>query len=107
MTHLDGSTSTADWSERAQRLRKITAKAEVSADFPLVKAVQMSRPAFARLEGAVTTYLWHSLSRAYPDCVFPLDRTLIEKHASDILAMPNRTPNGVLLPRSETFLSFN
>lgn len=67
----------------------------------------MSETAFARLEGAVVVYLWHSLSCGFPDRVFALDRFALANYASEIQALPNRTPNGVLLPRRDTYLSFN
>jgi len=93
--------------ERAQRLGAILAGAPLAADFPLVKAVRTSAPALARLQGAVVTYLWHTLSQAYPTRNFALSLDILERHAGEIQALPNRTPNGVLLPRQETYLSFN
>jgi hypothetical protein len=72
-----------------------------------LKVIRMSSAAFARLEGAVATYLWQTLSRAFPAEIFTLGTALITEHARAILALPNRTPNGVVLARRETFHSFN
>ncbi len=100
-------TATDFWHSRAQRLSRVVAQAVTVEDFPLVKAIRLSGASFARIEGAAIAYLWQSLSRAYPDRAFTLSRTLIQDHGAEILELPNRTPNGVLLPRRESFLSFN
>ena len=99
--------SRLDLTERAKRLARVVARADVTADFPLLKVVRIAQPAFARLEAAVATYIWHSLSRAHPDRNFVLGSRVLTEHASEIRALPNRTPNGVLLPRRDTFQSFN
>jgi hypothetical protein len=100
-------TTSADWSIRAQRLGRIVAGAEVAADQPLVKAIRMSAPVFARLQGAALSYVWHTLTQAYPDRAFTLAPGVMTDYASEIVSLPNRTPNGVVLPRRETFQSFN
>lgn len=92
---------------RAKRLEHIVAQADVAAEFPLLKVVRIAPAAFTRLEAAVAAYIWHSLSRAYPDRSFALGNSVLTEHASEIRALPNRTPNGVLLPRRDTFQSFN
>ncbi len=96
-----------DFSDRAARLRRAVAKADIAADYPLLKVVRMAGPAFSRLESAVMVYVWHTLSRAYPDRTFTLSRDMLAEYAPEILALPNRTPNGVLLLRRDTFHSFN
>lgn len=52
-------------------------------------------------------YIWHTLSRAHPERAFVPGHSMLADYASEILALPNRTPNGVLLPRRDTFQSFN
>lgn len=96
-----------DWSHRAQRLARIVGNASRANAFPLLHVVHMAEVASARLQAAVTTYLWQTLSKAFPDRAFDLDKRLIVRHARELLALPNRTPNGVILPRRETFQSFN
>lgn len=96
-----------DLDARAKRLGRIVAGANVAADYPLLKVVRIAPPLFTRLEAAVAAYIWHSLSRAYPDRSFALGNSILSEHASEIIALPNRTPNGVLLPRRDTFQSFN
>jgi hypothetical protein len=96
-----------EWNARAARLARIVSHGEIGADCPLVKAVRLPPAAFARLQGAVGAYLWHSLCCGFSGQVFALDQNLIIDHAEAVLGLPNRTPNGVLLPRRETFHSFN
>jgi hypothetical protein len=98
---------TIDWAERAQRLDRVVAHAPVSGKSRLVKAIGLPRSLFDQLSGAVSTYIWHSLVQAFPQDAFLLGTDLLAKYGPRILALPNRTPNGVLLPRAETFLSFN
>lgn len=94
-------------SERAGRLTRIVERANVVADFPLLKVIRISDEVFARLEGAALIYIWHSLCRAYPQHRYALRPDLLREHVNDILTLPNRTPNGVLLPRRDTFHAFN
>jgi hypothetical protein len=101
-----GSKHTA-WGARRERLARIVSKTSVAAGFPLLQVVRIRDAQFSRLEGAAFAYLWHSLSAAFPDRSFVLDRTLLVEHGASLLTLPNRTPNGVILPRQETFLSFN
>ncbi len=96
-----------DVSDRARRLARVVARADIAADYPLLKIVRIADPAFARLEAAVMVYVWHTLSRAYPDRVFTPGRDMLGTCAREIMSLPNRTPNGLLLPRRDTFQSFN
>ncbi len=96
-----------DLARRAQRLGRLAVGANLEGDFPLVKVMRLTEPAFARLEGAVIAYLWQSLSQAFPHRAFTPSRTMLSDYASAVQQLPNRTPNGLLLPRRETFLAFN
>jgi hypothetical protein len=99
--------SAADWTDRGKRLSRIVDHASLAADFPLLKVIRMSEAVATRLEAAVLTYLWHSVSRAYPQQIFTLSPTFLATYATEILALPNRTPNGVIMPRRDTCSSFN
>jgi hypothetical protein len=92
---------------RAQRLEGLVGNNATLPSGTLVKALRLPEAVFAQLQGAVTTYIWHTLTLAYPKHVFAPHESLLMDHAAAILDLPNRTPNGVLLPRVETFLSFN
>jgi hypothetical protein len=92
---------------RARRLSRIVAHAAVTADFPLLKVIPIPEVELNRLQSAVAIYLWQSLSYAFPDGTFSLGETLATRYSDAILALPNRTPNGLILPRRETCQSFN
>lgn len=92
---------------RARRLSRIVANASVSADFPLLKVIPIPELELNRLQGAVTVYLWQSLCYAFRDKPFALGDSLTARYGDEILALPNRTPNGLILPRRETAQSFN
>jgi hypothetical protein len=101
------SRNSSDWASRRQRLARIADHAPLAADFPLLKVIRMAEPVASRLETAVLIYLWHSLSRAYPERSFALAPGLLGAHGDDILSLPNRTPNGVIMPRRDICSSFN
>lgn len=96
-----------EWTARAGRLERIVAAADVVSSFRLLQVVRMNEGQFARLAGTVTAYLWQSLNAAFSGRGFALDSSLVERHSQDLLNLPNRTPNGVVLPRRDTFLAFN
>ena len=93
--------------ERGQRLSRIVSHAPQAHGARLVKGIRLSDTAFCRLQSAAAIYVWHSLSQGNPDRSFVLSNCVLEEYSADVLALPNRTPNGLLLPRRETFLSFN
>jgi hypothetical protein len=93
--------------DRSRRLARIVRGTQLRDDTPLVKVVQLSPAMLSRLKGAAAAYVWHTLSHAYPGREFVLSPDVLEAYADDVVALPNRTPNGVLLPRRETFLAFN
>jgi hypothetical protein len=92
---------------RGERLSRIAGSAPQAHSARLVKGIRLPDPMFDRLQTAAAIYVWHSLSQGNPDRSFILSASVLEDYSADVLALPNRTPNGLLLPRRETFLSFN
>lgn len=97
----------ASLEDRGERLSRIVGHLPLAGQSRLVKGVSLSPDCFNRLQTAVAVYLWHSLSQAHPQRSFSLSLDILEKRADEFTGLPNRTPNGLLLPRRETFLSFN
>jgi hypothetical protein len=93
--------------DRGERLTRIAGDLPIVDQSRLVKALPLPPQSFSRLQTAVAIYVWHSLSQAYPDRLFDFSAAILEHYSDDVVALPNRTPNGLLLPRRETFLSFN
>jgi hypothetical protein len=99
--------ASSSFAAREKRLGRVVGRKGLFADTCLVKAVKLPEPVYARLRGAAAAYLWHSLVRAYPEQSFELSPNVIEDYSEAVLGLPNRTPNGLILPRRETCLSFN
>ncbi|HEV8014406.1 MAG TPA: hypothetical protein VGP48_02675 [Stellaceae bacterium] len=106
MASLEHLHDSGDLGLRARILSSIVEGTDVAVNFPLVKGIRVPDALFARLEQSVITYIWHTLSQALPGEFTP-SRQILADYASAIPTLPNRTPNGVLLARRETFLSFN
>jgi hypothetical protein len=94
-------------SDRADRLARIVGNVALTSQSALVKAVKLPDPLLSRLQAAVRFYVWHSLAQANTRKTYVDSHRVLDLYQDDILALPNRTPNGLLLPRRETFLSFN
>jgi hypothetical protein len=92
---------------RGERLSRIAGDAPQAHSARLVKGIRLSDAAVDRLQTAAAIYVWHSLTQTGPGRSFVLSNSVLEDYSADVLALPNRTPNGLLLPRRETFLSFN
>lgn len=107
MGTLDVLQKTRRLSDRGERLTRIVGTLPLSEQSPLVKAVPLPAHCLNRLQTAASIYVWHSLSQAHPQRCFVMANDVLERYSEDVLALPNRTPNGLLLPRKETFVSFN
>jgi len=99
--------TTQNLTDRGDRLSRIAGNLPLADQSRLVKAVPLPADCLNRLQTAVAIYVWHSLSQAFPARNFDLTTNVLETYEAAVLALPNRTPNGLLLPRRETFLSFN
>jgi hypothetical protein len=93
--------------DRGERLTRIAGDLPLADQSRLVKAISLPSNCLNRLQTAAAIYVWHSLSQAYPNRIFNQSTKVLEAYEAAVLALPNKTPNGLLLPRRETFLSFN
>lgn len=96
-----------DLQNRGQRLDRILNELPLSHNSLLVKAIALTPRCINQLKTVAAVHVWHSLVKAYPERNFVFSPCVLEDYEADVLALPNRTPNGLLLPRRETFLSFN
>jgi hypothetical protein len=74
---------------------------------PLLAEVGIPRPLFDILAAAVKQYLYLSLTTAFPAQAFEYDVDLLTAYKDQITALPNITPNGLLLPKQETYIGYN
>lgn len=102
-----GVSMSGTWFERSERLKLITQHLELSGDYPLLSEVKIDEGLFNRLSISLKNYLASALwSAKFTKSYDISDNILIEKH-SDLLCLPNRTPNGVIVPKKDIFLEYN
>ncbi len=92
---------------RKKRLDSISKAASVIQDFGLVKVLTATEGQRARVRAALNGFLWSCLASAFPQKTFALAEDMLKTYEADILNLPNITPNGLVLPKSENILSFN
>lgn len=97
-----------DLKDRKVRLANICKRLPVSIDYPLLKGILAPNSQIKQLKKAVHYYLLESLqgSGAFLDNSETED-DFFERHSAEIAKLPNVTPNGLILPKKENFLSFN
>jgi len=96
-----------DFQDRINRLRQIAASIELREDFPLLKGFRLSPADKAAVETSTAYFLYESLRSSDPSFNDVLDSNFFERNARDLFALPNVTPNGLVLPKEPNFLSYN
>lgn len=92
---------------RIDRLARVASDCELLGDHPYLKVIDLPEAHRRRLRGVANIYLWESLCAWWPDRSFALTDDVLASYPDDVLALPNRTPNGRLFPRRDTAMSFN
>ena len=90
---------------RAERLAHISAQLPLSQDYPLLKSAHLPDRSANALRDSLCKYIHATLTANYPEHDIPLSATILEDCADLITALPNVTPNGIVLPKQETYLS--
>lgn len=98
---------TAAYADRQQRLHAILDGLDLSESYPLLAEATIPASPFAELENSVRFYIYHSLASWYRDETIELAPDLLVRYRERILKLPNITPNGLLLPKRETYLGYN
>ena len=93
--------------DRFHRLEQITQGLDVVLTFNLLKSIQLKETLYSRIATAVAIYIWESLISFFPNKSFELSNNLLSVYASEIMALPNITPNGLILPKAENILAYN
>lgn len=89
---------------RAKRLRE-SVTCQIGEEFPLMLEHKLSNKHNTMLKNAVINYLYHSVSHI--DKKFVLCEDFLERYEEDIKTLPNVTPNGLLLPKTNNLLAYN
>lgn len=95
------------FSERAERLEKITRGLQLRDDFPLLKSVVIPPVALARLRAAVDRYLAATLDAWHQSQSYAGKSTLLVTAAEAVRGLPNITPNGLVLPKLQNVEAYN
>ena len=94
--------------ERAQRLSRISSCLHpLHGNFPLLKATRLDSVSLDKLRDMVNLYLLTSLEVFYKSHSFNRHDNLFDNCMKEILGLPNITPNGLILPKQQTFIAYN
>ena len=93
--------------DRAGRLEKILANTERTVNLPLLHEVAIPINLYWALQEDCINYLMASLRAAKPGAEYTSYACILTMYKEDILKLPNMTPNGLLLPKKDTFLAYN
>jgi hypothetical protein len=96
-----------DFQDRINRLRDIFSNVKIIEDYPLLKGFRLSEGQKTQLETATNFFLYDSLRRHVSGFADSLDQGFFERNVEQILALPNVTPNGLVLPKRDNYLSYN
>ena len=92
---------------RIKRMNNIVDSFKLNQDFPLMKAIQISAPLFQELSALVNLYLYSCIARYNRNEIFIFCDDVLDKYSVHVQALPNITPNGLILPKAEVFLEYN
>ncbi|MDP6173610.1 MAG: hypothetical protein QGF09_05535, partial [Rhodospirillales bacterium] len=99
--------SQGNFPERADRLAQIAGGLALGQDFPLFKSAPLPPASFKKLRDVVNLYIFTTLSGFFGDQDITLSDDIFTEQAELIRQLPNRTPNGLLLPKKQTYLAYN
>lgn len=93
--------------ERAERLAAIAEGIQATQNHPLLQSGPLPASSARRLRDAVNLYLFVTLAANWPEHPIQMSDTILEDQTDLIGALPNVTPNGIVLPKRETYLAYN
>ena len=94
--------------ERAQRLGRISSCLQpLHGSFPLLKVTRLNSSSLDKLRNMVNLYLLANLEAFYKGRSFHMHDRPFDNCISEILGLPNITPNGLILPKQQTYLAYN
>jgi hypothetical protein len=96
-----------DFQDRILRLQEVSSGLHLSEDFPMLKGFRLSPSQKSAVETATAYFLYESLRHHNPDFYDSLDGGFFERNATALSALPNVTPNGLVLPKEPNFLAYN
>lgn len=95
------------FADRRDRLRASLTRANPVVDQPLLQGYALTPAEISGLQHVVCDYLWHSAFEAGVNLEMPDGPDWFRRHAAVIRKLPNVTPNGVVMPKTETTAAYN
>jgi hypothetical protein len=93
--------------ERARRLERIVAGASVVRAQPMLPVLSIADALRPRVRSALNVFLWQCLAQVHPHRAIGLSDDMLRDFGADVAALPNVTPNGLILPKRENLAEFN
>ena len=93
--------------ERYRRMRAALTRSQPVVDLPLLLGFELAASEIGGLQHVVCDYLWHSAFESGVNLEPPTGPEWFAKHAATLRKLPNVTPNGVVMPKSETTAAYN
>jgi hypothetical protein len=94
-------------SKNHERLSRIFSHLDLMQDLPLLKSASIEPASFIRLKNAVNYFFYANLTKYFKDKQFEIADDMVERYPDEIQALPCITPNGMVVPKLETFLEYN
>ena len=93
--------------ERIERFKSITTHSPIVEDHGLLKTLSIDLVHLNRIKTALAWYLYANLNACHYDRQFSMSLNILEDYAQEINALPNITPNGLVLPKRENCAAYN
>ena len=93
--------------DRSERLEKILKNTNRTISLPLFHEAVIPPELLQSLQECCSNYLVESLRAANPQKLYFSSPHVLQDYRTDILRLPNMTPNGLVLPKKDNFLSYN
>lgn len=91
--------------ERIDRLSRITDGLSILKDYPMLKVINNINR--GELDHAIKNYIWQNVYYWSAISIDLNEKDYLNRHKYFIEILPNITPNGLILPKKETFLAYN
>lgn len=91
--------------DRYERLDKILSEVKTNKSFPLLREIRLSKELFDEVCAACSYYLYTSIVAAGNGTY--LKKSPANYYYHHVAKLPNKTPNGLILPKQQNFLAYN
>jgi hypothetical protein len=93
--------------ERVERFNTMAAGWNVADDYGLLKTISLNSVQLERLSTALNFYLYSSLCAWYENENIVFSNNILKDQEANIRNLPNITPNGLVLPKTENCAAYN